>query len=96
MWLPTWAYLDTRLLLHFQYHGAPVTMDSSMAPGSLHDALRYVCHSSATWYTAFVITELEVQNAMGNIIVVPWEDIRKLLGLYISPIGLIPKKSCRS
>ena len=57
--------------------------------------LWYGFHSSALRYAAFVRAELKAQNAMGHIVVLPWEDVRDLSGLWISPLGLITQEGHR-
>ena len=51
--------------------------------------IQYGYHISATRDTAFVHTELATKNAMGHIIVWPWDDVRQLLVLWIITLGLI-------
>ena len=90
-WLSSPAHPVPGLLHHFHIHGSPITSDAAMDPESFHDALWCDYHSFAMRKATVILTDLAKQTAMGNIVVLRYLDVRRFPGLWISPLGIIPR-----
>lgn len=86
----------SRLLLHYKKHGAPVKCHGRDWDKSLIDkALRRGPHRSCFEYIDFLEEEFVDMINKSQWIVLPFEDVKDLPGLRLSPPGVVPQRGRR-
>lgn len=85
-----------RFLNYLRKQGAPVRMKTSPWHMSrLRAALRRGPHKSALEYLDFLDSEMAQMVGKGQWIVLPWEVVKHLKNLRLSPIGIVPQRDRR-
>lgn len=85
-----------RLLSHYKHHGAPVKF--STPPWTCHHILRALHrgpHKSCHDYVSFLHEEFIDMINKGQWIVLPYEAVKHLPGLRVSPPGIVPQRDRR-
>ena len=86
----------THLLRHLGTHGAPVVLATAPWPIPQRDAaMARGPHASAHAFTAFLRDELADMIERGTWIVLPYDLLRHLPTLRISPMGVVPQHERR-
>ena len=80
------------LLCHLRHSCDPVSTTTAMMNVNLRQARQYSYHGSALCDADFVWAELAAQTTMGHIVVIPWVDVRWMLGIWISTLSIIPQE----
>ena len=84
------------LLARLRLHGAPVVLASApWSPELLHKRFKRGPHKSADDYAEFLQEEFLEFVQKGFWMLLPWEDVKDLPGLRLSPIGVVPQRDRR-
>jgi len=90
--LPHTVHPARNLLQHYHRHGAPVVLQTApWTQNRLHSALERGPHKSAYKYLDFLRDELTEFIDKNVWMVFPYDEIKHLPNLRISPIGAVPQ-----
>ena len=85
-----------RLLRQYRARGAPVVLcDAPWSVAERHAAITRGPHKSAYEHIEFLRDEMASMVAKGQWVVVPYELIKDIPGLCLSPIGVVPQHDRR-
>ena len=84
------------LLTQISHSGAPVLQSQAQwTLEQLDAAVERGPHQSTHAHTAFLRQELSDMVDAGQWLVLPYQCVRHLLGLCLSPMGVVPQCDCR-
>ena len=84
------------LLKQYKDRGVPVKVKTPhWSPSKIHQALARGPHKSCIEYTDFLEEEFVDMILKGQWIVLPFEDVKNLSGLRLSPPGVVPQRGRR-
>lgn len=85
-----------RILRHYKNHGVPVTLaDSPWTHAEVEAGLLRGPHKSAYEFIEFLREDMADMVKKGIWTVVTYDSIKKMKGLRLSPIGVVPQRSRR-
>ena len=91
IFLSSWSpYTQSGILCHLCRHRGPLSTVLVMTPSDLRQAQQYGCHGSALCDIAFIWAQLAAQTSLGHKIFLLWTVVRRVPGLCLSLVGLIP------
>ena len=84
-----------RLLDHLRKHGAPVKFHHPPGPDQPCQAMNRGPHQSAKDHGDFLWSEMGDMAEKGQWMVLPFDQVKDLPGLHISPLGVVPQHERR-